>query len=256
MLSDLRLADLQLAAFCKCALLLTPLYFSMISVYHLYIVVRVYIYVYIYICICIYHIFASTSIYQTCGVPRSVPTRDHGRPCDVSAWRGAHLTKPWGVQFVKTSTLWCWFMSSSSHVAGASFDPSKWSTCYAQTENPLVWGGSQLGDGSALPQLHCFSDLSSHKLQRFSVDHPGLKIWNQTASNSIHMVPWTSRLRLRVVEIASQCFPCVCAKRFGGEIGWSSAAHGQSAQKSPLLCYHIWWTKHAHLPGTYFEVIK
>ena len=116
--------------------------------------------------------------------------------------------------------------------------------------------GSQLGDGSALPQLHCFSDLSSHKLQRFSVDHPGLKFetkQHQTASI------WSHEHRvcvLRVVEIASQCFPCVCAKRFGGEIGWSSAALGQSAQKSPLLCYHIWWTKHAHLPGTYFEVIK
>ena len=234
----------------------------MISVYHLSIVVRVYIYVYI--CICIYHIFASTSIYQTCGVPRSVPTRDHGRPCDVSASKGAHLTKPWGVQFVKTSTLWCWFMSSSSHVAGASFDPSKMVDLLCWNWKPLVWGvpnwetalHCQLHwSGGSLALEICFSDLSSHKLQRFSVDHPGLKFetkQHQTASK------WSHEHRvcvLPVVEIASQCFPCV-AKRFGwGEIGWSSAALGQS-QKSPLVCYHIWWTKHAHLPGTYFEVIK
>ena len=86
--------------------------------------------------------------------------------------------------------------------------------------------GSQLGDGSALPTALVRGLFSSRDLQRLIEPQAaalqrgssGLKFetkQHQTASK------WSHEHRvcvLPVVEVASQCFPCV-AKRFGGEIG-------------------------------------
>ena len=200
-----------------CTIVNSALFFNDISIPFIYCCTCIYIS----LCICIYHIFASTSIYQTCGVPRSVPTRDHGRPCDVSAWRGAHLTKPWGVQFVKTSTLWCWFMSSCTW-PGPVLIHQKWSTCYAETENPWFeeFEGFLIGRRLCTATTALVRGLfSSRDLQRLIEPQAAalqrgssrVEVWNQTASNSIQMVPWTSRLRFTCCWNSFPMLPmCLC----------------------------------------------
>ena len=194
----------------------------MISVYHLYIVVRVYIYIYIYHYVSVYIISLHQHQYIKPAVSQGQYPQETMAGHAMFQLEGAHTWPNLGV-----SNLWRLLHSGAGSWAhlrtwpGPVLIHQKWSTCYAETENPWFeeFEGFLIGRRLCTATTALVRGLfSSRDLQRLEPQAAALQrgssrveVWNQTASNSIQMVPWTSRLRFTCCWNSFPMLPmCLC----------------------------------------------